>query len=366
VGNGVRRTTAEAKRLLAAGVSGRAFPGAVATVLWRTEGGTERVEATSGRVSPDVGAPPVETGTFFDLGGLTQAVAATCALRLAARRAIDLDARAESVLQEVRGVQLGEATLRDLFRHTAGLDRWGGLYLDVPHGVGTAAARRWVVAEAARRVGETATGESAFSDLGYLIAGELLARVASDDLATLVAREVLEPLGLTDDLLYPAALPADRRARLLRGAAATERCQWRGTLLVGEVQDENAAAMGGVAGHAGLFGRAGAVASFGMAILDVLDGRSAFLPRELQRAALEGESAWRFGWRSRVGAACGRRLGPRAFGVDGFTGCSLWCDPDRMLVIALLTNRISPSRINERIDHFRPAFHDGVLAALES
>ncbi len=263
-------------------------------------------------------------------------------------------------------MRLGDATLRDLLWHRGGLATWGGLYLDVPHELGTPAARRWVLSEAARRPSEARPGRRERSDLGYIVAAEALSRAAKVTLDVLVYREVLAPLGLEDEFRYPATLPAVKRAAFVRQTPPTERCEWRGRLLRGEPQDENAAALGGVAGHAGLFGTAQGLARFGRATLDSLAGRSDFLARSTMEAALADPSDGlriRSGWELR-GPACGRRMGPRGFGQLGITGTSMFCDPDRDVVVVLLTNRICPSRANEKIDGFRPAFHDGVLAAL--
>src|SRR5690606_19839349 len=111
----------------------------------------------------------------------------------------------------------------------------------------------WLINEAARRTAQ-ATKPSERSDLGYLLVGEALARVAGAPLEEVVRREVLVPLGIEDEVLYPAALEPDARVEFRNIAAPTERCHWRGRHVRGEVHDENAAALGGVAGHAGLFG----------------------------------------------------------------------------------------------------------------
>lgn len=360
---------AEARRLLTAGVTGQVFPGGVACVSWRSgDGAEELVEACAGTLTK--GGARVQESTRYDLAALTQPFVALAALRLAAAGEVDLDAPVESVLPDVRGGVLGQATIRQLFRHRGGLAHWGGLYFDVPHEIGTPAARRWIFSEAARRGRERPSGGPERSDLGYLLAGEAVARAVGATLDAVVARQVLQPLGLEAQVLYPGALPSERRAAVAREAAPTERCEWRGRLLVGEVQDENAAALGGVAGHAGLFGTAHAVALFGRAVLDALGDRSDFVDRALLEAALapaQGEGGHLlFGWEAKHGPTpvCGKRMGARTFGKVGFTGTSLFCDPDRDVVVALLTNRICPSRANEKIDGYRPAFHDGVMAAL--
>ncbi len=346
-------------------MSGHAFPGGAACVSFRDAAGEQLVVACARSLAQ--GEARVQETTRYDIAAITQCVIATAALRMAARGALDLDAQAEAVLPDARGGVLGAVTLRALFGHRAGLAPWGGLYLDVPHEIGSTAARRWVVSEAARRPNEDARGAIEASDLGYILAGEALARIAGAGLDEVVAREVLAPLGLEDEMLFPGALPIEKRAALVVETAPTERCEWRGRLVRGEVHDENAAALGGVAGNAGLFSTAQALALFGRAVLDALTGRGRFLPQSMIAEALSGSGTpVRFGWISRqaFSKASGRRLGARAFGQLGLTGTSIFCDPDRDVVVVLLTNRICPSRANEKIDGFRPAFHDGVLAAL--
>jgi CubicO group peptidase (beta-lactamase class C family) len=225
------------------------------------------------------------------------------------------------------------------------------------------------LSEASRRPVEGDAKGPVYSDLGYIIAGELIARGAGEKLDRVIAREVTDPLGISGDVFFAGALPADRKAQLMREAAPTEHCEWRGRLVRGEVHDENSAAFGGVAGNAGLFGTARGVSVFGRACLDSLLGRADFLPRDLMERALaprSDNSTVRLGWdmKSADQSSAGKRMSEQSFGHLGFTGTSLWCDPARDVVVVLLTNRVHPSRANERIKGFRPGFHDGVLAVL--
>jgi CubicO group peptidase (beta-lactamase class C family) len=142
---------------------------------------------------------------------------------------------------------------------------------------------------------------------------------------------------------------------------------WRGHLLLGEVDDENAWALGGIAGHAGLFGTAAAVGDYARHVLQVLGGRTgAFRTETLRtfvtrRSDIPGSSR-ALGWDTMLPtSSCGTRMSPRAFGHTGFTGTSLWIDPDAGVYVALLTNRVHPSRDNDAIARVRPAVHDGVM-----
>jgi len=362
-----QRVEAEASRLMDAGVAGQAFPGGVACISWREGDEVVYVEVAAGKLR--AGEAEVKAATPYDLASITKPFVAMTALRLHAAGRLSLDTRTDTVVSDVRGGVGGTATLEALLTHRAGLAAWGGLYLDVPHDAGSAAARRWILSEASRRPAEGETTGVLYSDLGYLIAGEVIARIAGDKLDKVVARAVTDPLGISRDIYYPAALPPDRRAQVVREAAPTEHCEWRGRLIRGEVHDENCAAFGGIAGNAGLFGTARGVAVFGRACLDSLLGKSDFLSKELMEKALAPRpdgGTLRLGWdtKSAKDSSAGRRMSDQAFGHLGFTGTSVWCDPERDLVIVLLSNRVHPSRANERIKGFRPGFHDGIIAAL--
>lgn len=357
--------------MLRSGVTGNVFPGAATAISWRTGGSAapELAEACAGLREP--GGKPVTEDTAYDLASLTKPVVATCALRLVARGVLALDTRAEQLLPDTRGTIGGAATLEALLSHRSGLAAWGGLYLDVPHEPGTPAARRWIVGEASRRADEGHALRTLYSDLGYILLGEMLARAAGAPLEEVVRAEIGVPLGLKEtELFYASALSPERRAEVLRRVAATERDEWRGRLVRGEVHDENCFALGGVSGHAGLFGTARAYATFGRAVLDVKLGRaSTFVRPDLLQAALAPRTGttYRLGWDGKSGgeSAAGRRTSTQTFGHLGFTGTSIFCDPAHDLVIVLLSNRVCPSRANEKIKGFRPAFHDGVVAVFD-
>lgn len=366
-GRTAARVVREAVRLIEAGVAGNVFPGAVACVAWRESGAWTYAEAAGGRLAYQ--APKTEPKSVYDLASITKSFVAVTALRLVERGRLSLTSTVHATLSDARGGAVDQATVEQLLSHRSGLAAWGGLYLDVPHDPGSTAARRWILAEAARRPEEGPPGRCIYSDLGYMLAGEIVARSAGSDLAEAVADHVTRPLGIDDSVMYAGALSSERRAALVRVAAPTERCQWRGRIVRGEVHDENCSALGGVSGHAGLFGTARGVARFGTELLDVLAERSAFLAKNTLEAALAERpgGSYRLGFDVKTGeqSSAGRRMSARTFGHLGFTGTSLWCDPEREIAVVLLTNRVHPSRANEKIRGFRPAFHDGVLAAWE-
>ncbi|MDQ3034500.1 MAG: beta-lactamase family protein [Myxococcota bacterium] len=364
------RVRAEARRLLAAGVSGQVFPGGTVCLSWRSKDGElEWAEAHAGTTGGP-GAKNVNDDTPYDVASLTKPLVASIALRLVERGVLSLETRADSLMPDARSTAGGAATLEQLLTHRSGLAPWGGLYLDVPHDPGTTAARRWILAEACRRPDEGPPGRVVYSDLGYMIAGEMLARASQRELGELLIHEIVRPLGIAEEqMAYAGALPPDRRADLARRCASTERDDWRGVMVRGEVHDENCAALGGIAGHAGVFATARAMTTFGRAYLDSREGKSAFLAPKSVAHALEVRpgGTYRLGWdgKSAENSAAGKRISPHAFGHLGFTGTSIYCDPVRDAVIVLLTNRVCPSRANEKIKGFRPAFHDGIIAVID-
>lgn len=357
----------EMVRLLDAGASTKVFPGASACIAYRD--GDERVYVSAAAGCLEPGGEPVVEETFYDLASLTKSLTATTALRMADAGKADLDVPIGHALCDLRGGAAENIDLRTLLSHRSGLEAWGGFYLDVPHEPGTGAARRWIISEASRRISDSSKARKCvYSDLGYIIAGELLARTNKTTLDVAVRQWVTEPLHIEKTLFFAGE---SGHGSLLKHAAPTERCDWRERVIRGEVQDENCAALGGVSGHAGLFGTAESVARFGAEMLRVFHGSSSFLPKAALATSLAdpGDGAtWRMGWdtRSETGSSGGQRLSMNAFGHLGFTGTSLWCDPERDVAIVLLSNRVHPSRANDKIRGFRPAFHDGVVAAYDS
>lgn len=357
----------EVQQVLDAGVADGTFPGGSACAAWRGPGGPVRRAWVAGVRAPQQGA--VTEQTPYDLASLTKSFVACTALRLS-EQGLDLGRPLGDFVPEVKTEFAGDKPLSDLMAHRAGLTPWGGFYREIPGGPGSVEARQWLIREAASRADPNppAAPAAVYSDLGYILLGEALGRHAGLDLAALVRREVLQPLGL-DALGYAAALP-DEAARELRAQAPpTEYCDSRGRLVRGEVHDENCAAFGGVAGHAGMFGPAGQVLDFGLELLSVLRGESSWLSEERLRWALAprpgGGYVAGFDTKSRQGSSAGGKFSEDAFGHLGFTGTSLWCDPQRDLCAVLLSNRVHPTRDNIQIRALRPRFHDAVVAAFK-
>jgi CubicO group peptidase (beta-lactamase class C family) len=303
--------------------------------------------------------------TVFDLASVTKPVTALTVARLVRAARLDWGDRLGDLLAEARGTPSAQVTVELLLAHRAGLEGHLPLYaekLDRFHALERAARAR-----VADTVGEPPLAGFApvYSDLGYLLLGEAVARRIGTDLDDIVRTEVARPLGLElgSARQWRASDPAfDRRV------APTEDMPYRGGIVRGAVHDENAWALGGegLCGHAGLFGTADDVLSLGKAVLAVLSGgRDDFLTRDqivpLVRPRPGGTLRAGFDGKSEQGSSAGTKFGPRSIGHLGFTGTSLWIDPDRDLAAVLLTNRVHPSRAADGIRAARPWVHDAVF-----
>lgn len=318
-------------------------------------------------------APPARPDTPFDLASLTKPVTALALARLDRGGTLRRHEPLGDVLPAL-GVTASAATPVDLLSaHRGGLDGHRPLYAPLVDGrpVDRAAALR----EAADARRPDAAGPPpaegfapVYSDLGYLLVGEAIAARGGDELDRVLAREVTGPLGLA---IGSARQLRARDASFDTRVAPTEFVPWRRGTVRGWVHDENALALAGdaSAGHAGLFGDALAVASLGIAVLAALDGALAdwLRPEDLAPLVRDrpgGSQLAGFDRRSGDAPSSGRRFGPRTFGHLGFTGTSVWMDPDAGLVGVLLTNRVHPTRASDAIRRARPAAYDALADAL--
>jgi CubicO group peptidase (beta-lactamase class C family) len=313
-----------------------------------------------GAKSVDPGAGPVGEQTVFDLASLTKPlVTATLLVLLEREGTLDLDAPLGSVLGELDGTGLATCRLRELATHTAGLAAWAPLYLQ-------ASGLEGYVAEIRRRHPSLSEAGTLYSDLGYVLLGAVLERVSGRDLAALFDERIARPLGLTrtafgvtgHEITDVAA--TERGNRYERELAGEEGAghRWRGEIPAGQVHDANTHGLGGVAGHAGLFGSAIDVARMATELLCPrvlpLDARAR---ERLLRAdpASEGRT---IGLVVGAHASAARGILPDdAPGHTGFTGTSLWLDPARERCYVLLTNRVHPRVPQRSFQPFRRAFH---------
>ncbi|HJR76982.1 MAG TPA: serine hydrolase domain-containing protein [Nitrospiraceae bacterium] len=346
------------------------FPGAVLAVRHR---GILVYQRAVGRLAlaPSAGSATVDT--IYDLASLTKPLATTTAvLMLAQRGQLTLESRVEDWLQPLTGASIGATRLEHLLSHSSGLPGWRPFYerlcVDgfVHDGhVDREEAKAAVVAYIRDEPLLYPTGSrSLYSDLGFMLLGFIVERIAGRSLAAFCEDELFGPAGAK--LAYrPQGVHTP--ASSFSGAvaiAATEEDPWRGRVLCGEVHDENAYALGGIAGHAGLFGTAGAVLAMSAAWLaaywseeSILDG--SLVRRFVSRQRHIPHSSWALGWDTpSAPSSAGVYFSDSSFGHLGYTGTSLWIDPSRRLEVVLLSNRVHPTRQNERIRRFRPHVHD--------
>ncbi len=353
--DGQRMTATVARRLVAEGVA----PMAAAGYL------------KEGR-APVIGG---ECAALFDLASLTKPMTALALARAGVPRETPL----VELLPEVVGTPSAELPLELFLSHRAGLIDHLPLYGPLRDGGSVDASEALLAAATGRRPdarGSPGPGgfPPIYSDLGFILAGEALARVTSaTDAGEAIERLIAEPLGLADELGTSRGLRA-RGVDLQRRAAPTELVTWRGGVVLGAVHDENAWALTGLggSGHAGMFGTIGAMLRFAEAALSAcspgpssrdLLGFPGQGPGWLVRERPGGPLRAGFDGKSTEGSSAGSRLGARSFGHLGFTGTSFWIDPDARIAVAVLTNRVHPTRDNVKIRAARPLAHDALARA---
>jgi CubicO group peptidase (beta-lactamase class C family) len=332
---------AEVDRVIEDAVRRKVFPGAVVAI---GRDGTLAHLKAFGTLTYDAGAPEVRTDTIYDLASLTKVMATTTmAMILADERKLDITKPVSAYVPEYSGGLRDKVTVWHLLTHSGGVDWPGG-------GPGRAAPLYKELKGQDAYIAKIATLDPIFepgtkvqyTDLGPILLGEVLERVAGKSLDAFARERIFGPLGMKDTAFRP---DASLRARI----APTEVVDWRGGLLRGEVHDENAWALGGVAPHAGLFGTAPDAARFAQMMLNggVLEHHRFFSRETLERFVTRagvGESSRALGWDTPSPSSSAGSLSPRSFGHTGFTGTSMWIDPERKMFVILLSNRVHPSR----------------------
>jgi CubicO group peptidase (beta-lactamase class C family) len=311
----------------------------------------ERDAYAAGTLCPDPEAGPDEPcaiDSVFDLASLTKLATTALCLALVRERVIQLDMPLKEIVPDFRGGRKDDATIAHVLTHTAGLLWWKPIYKEAK----SVDEAVWM---AAQEPLAHDLGTFTYSDLGYIMLTSGLARAGGAPFPELIRERVLGPVEATT---------CDFGPRTPVRCAATERDEeWRAKRLRGEVDDENAYAMGGAAGHAGLFGTAADVAAIARVFRDgaVVGNELASLAR---REHARGENVRRglgIALRAPDGPMCGRYFGEDAWGHSGFTGTTLWVDPAQDLTVVLLTNRVYFGRDNvDALYQFRIAVHEAV------
>ncbi len=357
-------------------------PAAQLVVRWR---GRQIHAGAYGWLDPLTYQQPTQPDTLFDLASITKLFVVTTFMTLVEAGQVAIDQPVAEVLPEFTGrrkiapyedplkpgtfvqlvtdaddVDVGLISFQQILTHTSGLPAWRPLFRQGNRNAARSMAlgTAWAYQPGTRIV---------YSDIGLITLGVAIERLTGQTLDVAVAERVTAPAGLVHTRYLPIG-GADGPAPQL--VAPTEECAWRCRRVVGEVHDENAAALGGVAGHAGLFSTASDVAAFGQLLLD--GGPPVLQPAtvaEMTRVHAEWEGTRRgqgFALWSPDPEASSYPFSRRTFGHTGFTGTSLWVDPDRQLVVALLTDDVYYGRANRGIARLRLEVHRAIVETIDA
>jgi CubicO group peptidase (beta-lactamase class C family) len=326
---------------------------------------------------------PMTRETIFDLASLTKPLATTTSIMLLVDEgAVALDDPVAKYLPSFSERNKDEVLIRHLLTHSSGLKPWRAyhnvlLQKERKTGetwLGTREAHDLIIDRTVRSALVHEPGEAVvYGDLDFIVLGAVVEAVSRQRLDVFCRERIFDPLGMENTFfvpLDPGATPLD--AKLKRRIAATENCPWRDRILWGEVHDPNASAMGGIAGHAGLFSSVDDVMKFGQTIVDVWHGRSEKLPRKtlqtfLLKQDLPDSADWALGWDTPTAgvSSSGQHFSKNSVGHLGFTGTSLWIDLKREAVITLLTNRVHLIAKKSRFT-LRPLVHNLIIEAFEA
>lgn len=378
----IERKLGKVERALDKAIEKQEIPGAVVLARMPREDEVLEYSWVRGLAAARPERLPMRRDTVFDLASLTKPIATTTAIMMLIEEgSICLDDPVAKTLPSFADRGKEEVTIRHLLTHSAGLkptrefhelliqkERKTGERL-----LGTPEGREWILDRVLRSGLVHETGAAAvYGDLDFIVLGALVEEISKQPLDEFCESRIFTRLGLIDTRFLPIPVDGSQAApdALRRRVAATENCPWRERIIWGEVHDHNASAMGGVAGHAGLFSTADDVMRFAQFYVDAWHGRNEALPPERvrefsKRQNLPEDSDWALGWDTpTVGnSSSGQHFSPNSVGHLGFTGTSLWIDLDRELIVVMLTNRIHQYAKRSRFD-LRPKIHDAIVEGL--
>jgi serine-type D-Ala-D-Ala carboxypeptidase len=370
---------AEVERTFAEAIEQGAIPGA--TLIVR-KGEQIAFEGAFGYRSLEPERSPMRLDTVFDLSSLTKPLATTVAVMMMTRDGkLRLDDRVTRFFHNFGVHGKGHVTFRQLLAHCSGLAAWRPFHQQVAeveragkvNFMASHGAKEFVYEQIHREKLEyPVASQTLYSDLNFMLLGEAVEQVSGVALNRLCRDKIFRPLALRATDFIDISLVRTRRLEPVPEMfAPTSFCAVRKRLLVGEVEDENAFAMGGVAGHAGLFAPAREVDRIVYELLRCYRGQSDLVPQKIvqefwTRDRSVKDSTWALGWDSPSPeySSAGHGFSPAAVGHLGFTGTSIWVEPAKAIAITLLTNRVHPHRDNQAIREFRPKLHDLIMETL--
>ncbi|MDU0201713.1 serine hydrolase domain-containing protein [Paenibacillus sp. MAH-36] len=334
----------------------KAFSGA-AYAIGNSDGITE--QGAVGTLYWD--GPSVQPDSIWDLASVTKPIAVLPLMVMLEHGECYLDDVIAHFLPHYKDTDKANLTLRQLLAHTSGIPGQQPLYQTSPTKEELLAAVRNLPLRFAPDT------DVEYSSQGYMILGEIIEAIAGDSLDVVLKQLVLEPIGMSQTLFNPGA-------QLHPRIAATEYCEWRGTTVIGEVHDENAVVMGGMAGHAGLFSTAEDMSQLCQAMLRLGEtAKGRFLQPETVRLMTNNQTsslklARGLGWQAkdRHDSPAGDLFSMSSYGHTGFTGTSIWMDPEDDVFAVLLTNRVHPKRTSTAIKRIRSIFHNLAFLSVRS
>lgn len=369
----------EVEQALTEAVQREVIPGATIAVR---KGGQIAFEGAFGNRTVDPERTPMRLETVFDLSSLTKPLATTIGIMLLLRDSkLRLDERVTRFFHNFGVHGKTHVTFRQLLAHCSGLAAWRPYYQQIAeieksgkvNFMASRGAKEFVYDQIHRERPEYPAGtKTLYSDLNFILLGEVVEQVSGVALNRFCRDKIFRPLQLRATDFIDISQNRARRLEPVREMfAPTSFCPFRKRRLLGEVDDENAYAMSGVAGHAGLFGPVREVDRLAYELVRCYSGKSEFLPQRVLREfwtrdkAVRG-STWALGWDtpSSEYSSSGQHFSPNAVGHLGFTGTSIWIEPEREVVVSFLTNRVHPHRDNQGIRELRPQIHDLVMEAL--
>jgi serine-type D-Ala-D-Ala carboxypeptidase len=378
----IERKLAKVERTLDKAIEKQEIPGAVVLARMPREGELLEYAWVRGLAVARPERLAMRRDTIFDLASLTKPIATTTAIMLLVDEgSIALDDPVVKTLPTFADRGKENVTIRHLLCHAAGLKPWRGFHellieKERKTGerlLGTREGRDWILDRVLRSGLVHDPGAAAvYGDLDFIVLGAIVEAVSKQPLDEFCESRIFTRLALHDTRFFPIPVEGGPAAPEIvrRRTAATENCPWRERIIWGEVHDPNASAMGGVAGHAGLFSTADDVMRYAQLFLDAWHGRNPSLPTErvrefTKRQGLPADSDWALGWDTptKGASSSGQYFSEHSVGHLGFTGTSLWIDLERELIVVMLTNRIHQVAKRSRFD-LRPKIHDAIFEGL--
>jgi len=346
-------------------INARIFPGAAMAFIKKEKNIRQTYFGCYGYTNYQK-ADTVKADTVYDLASLTKPLATTLAiLSLIKENKVKLNDPLPSLTERIVPEDKEEIQLWQLLNHSAGFISHLPLYEKLKY-IPNGQKALWLTDSIlASQLYTAVEKRQCYSDLGFMLLGMIVEKKSGMPLDEYVKRKIFQPLGIEKKIFF-----IKKRENVAEPLtfAPTEDCPWRKRVLSAEVHDDNASAMGGVAGHAGLFGTILGVGELVGSLLDYVNGwrnHQSFTNADLRNAVCRQteKGTWGLGFdtRSELGSSSGQYFSKASFGHLGFTGTSFWVDPEQACAIILLSNRVHPSRNNDHIKVFRPLFHDTVL-----